>query len=34
MDENQPGLKRLVDVFKANVRELGVDIKMTDNQDH
>jgi serine/threonine protein kinase len=32
-DENQPALKRLVDEFKANARELGVDIKMTENQD-
>jgi serine/threonine protein kinase len=33
-DENQPALKRLVDGFKANARELGVVVKMTDNQDH
>jgi hypothetical protein len=33
-DENQPALKRLVDVFKANAQQLGVDVKMTDNPDH
>ena len=33
-NENQLALKRLVDVFKANARELGVDVKMTDNQDY
>jgi CRP-like cAMP-binding protein len=32
-DENQPALKRLLDVFKANAQELGVDVKMIDNQD-
>jgi CRP-like cAMP-binding protein len=31
--DNQSALKRLVDEFKANARELGVDIKMTDSQD-
>ena len=33
-DESQPALKRLVDVFKANAQQLGVDVKMTDNPDH
>ena len=32
-DENQPALKRLVDVFKANAQALGVDVKMAANQD-
>ena len=32
-DENQPAFKRLVDVFKTNAQELGVDVKMIDNQD-
>ena len=32
-DEIQPALKRLVDEFKADARELGVDVNMTDNQD-
>jgi len=32
-DENQPALKRLVDMFKANARELGVDVEITENQD-
>jgi len=32
-DENQPALRQLVDVFKANAQKLGVDVKMTDNQD-
>jgi predicted amino acid-binding ACT domain protein len=31
--DKQSALKRLVDEFKANARELGVDIKMTDSQD-
>jgi hypothetical protein len=34
MDENQPLLNRLMDVFKANAQKLGVDVKMTDHQDH
>ena len=33
-DENQPALKRLVDVFKANAQALGVDVKMTGHLDH
>jgi serine/threonine protein kinase len=32
-DKNQPELTRLVEVFKAKARELGVDVDMTDNQD-
>ncbi len=32
-DKNQQALKRLVDEFKTNARELGVDVKMTDNPD-
>lgn len=33
MDKNQPELTRLMEVFKAKVRELGVDVDMADNQD-
>jgi CRP-like cAMP-binding protein len=33
-DESQPALKRLVDVFKANAQQLGVEVKMIDNPDH
>jgi hypothetical protein len=33
-DENQSALKQLVDVFKANAQALGIDVKMTDHQDH
>ncbi len=33
-DENQSALKRLVEVFKANVQALGVDVKITDNQNY
>jgi CRP-like cAMP-binding protein len=33
-DENQSGLRRLVDVFQANALALGVDVKMTENTDH
>jgi len=32
-DKNQQALKRLVDEFKTNARELGVDVNMTDNPD-
>jgi len=32
-DTNQQELTRLVEVFKAKARELGVDVSMTDNQD-
>jgi CRP-like cAMP-binding protein/tRNA A-37 threonylcarbamoyl transferase component Bud32 len=32
-DKNQQALKRLVDEFKTNARELGVDVNMTDGQD-
>ncbi len=32
-DETQPALKRLVEMFKTNARQLGVDVKMIDNQD-
>jgi CRP-like cAMP-binding protein len=32
-NEIQPALKRLVDEFKADARNLGVDVKMTDNPD-
>ena len=33
-DENQLALQRLVDVFKANAKALGVDVNITHNQDH
>lgn len=33
-DENQSALKRLVEVFKANAQALGVDVKITDNQNY
>jgi tRNA A-37 threonylcarbamoyl transferase component Bud32 len=33
-DENQAELQRLVDVFKADARALGVDVDITDYQDH
>jgi CRP-like cAMP-binding protein/tRNA A-37 threonylcarbamoyl transferase component Bud32 len=32
-DKNKQALKRLVDEFKTNARELGVDVNMTDGQD-
>ena len=32
-DQNQPAFKQLLDVFKANAQELGVDVKMIDSQD-
>jgi len=32
-DENQPAFKRLVDVFKADARKLGINVEMADNQD-
>ena len=32
-DENQPAFKRLVDVFKADARKLGVNVEITDNPD-
>lgn len=33
-NENQSALKRLVEVFKANAQALGVDVKITDNQNY
>jgi serine/threonine protein kinase len=32
-DVNQPAFKRLLDVFKADAQELGVDVKMIDSHD-
>jgi hypothetical protein len=32
-DENQQELTRLVEVFKAKARQLGVDVNLTDTQD-